>query len=219
MATRFDSLSATLKTTLQNFSKSDALSGFVAIEAKFDSGTIRLWTGLEDLTIGGNTYTGAGDLISISEIEDTNELSSTGLTLSLSGMNADIVNLALTENFQNRVVNIFLGFLTGKNESAGEFQIYSGRITDMSIFDGPRNNSINIELENRLIDFERPSNLRYTKESQQDLFSGDKGLDFVTDIQEADLNWGPTKLSRRGGSGPRGDNDFGDDNFRRTIQE
>jgi len=179
----------------------------MAVEAKFDSANIRVWTGIGNLTIGGNTYLGVGDLIAIGEIEDTNEIASNGLSITLSGMNKEVLDVALTENFQNRIVNVFMGFLTGKNESAGEFQIYSGRITDMSISDGPRLNNISIELENRLIDFERPSNLRYTKESQQDLFSGDKGLDFVTDLQEADITWGPRKATARSGGSRGGNND------------
>jgi hypothetical protein len=208
MSTRFDNLSAAVKTNLQNFSQADHVNGFLAVEAKFDSGNIRVWTGLGDLTVGGNTYTGVGDLITIGEIEDTNEITSNGLSITLSGMNKEVLDIALTENFQNRIVNVFMGFLSGKNESAGEFQIYSGRITDMSISDGPRLNNISIELENRLIDFERPSNLRYTKESQQDLFAGDKGLDFVTDLQEADITWGPRKARAGGSSSSRGGNDI-----------
>ena len=201
MATRFDNLSSALKTNLQNFSQADNIDGFIAVEAKFDSGNIRVWTGIDDITIGGNTYTGVGDLLSISSVEDTNELSSNGLTLSLSGMNKEVLDIALTENFQNRIVNLFMGFLTGKNESAGEFQLYSGRITDMSINDGPRANTITIETENRLVDLTRPSNLRYTAEAQQNLFSGDKGMDFVADIQEAIIIWGPTELRGRSSDG------------------
>jgi len=204
VATRFDNLSSAVKTNLQNFSQADNVDGFIAVEAKFDSDNVRIWTGIGDITVGGNTYTGIGDLLSISGVEDNNELSSNGLSLSLSGMNKEVLDIALTENFQNRIVNVFMGFLTGKNESAGEFQMYSGRITDMSIADGPRANTITIETENRLVDFTRPTNLRYTAESQQNLFSGDKGLDFVADIQEADINWGPQKVGR-GRSSDRSD--------------
>lgn len=200
MSTRFDNLGAALKTKLGNFSSANIVNAFLAVEAVFDSGTIRVWSGLGDLTVDSNTYTGAGDLLSVSEITDTNEISSAGVSISLSGMNQDILDIALTENFQNRVVNIRLGFLTGKNESVGSMQVYSGRITNFTISDGPRNNIITIELENRLVDFERPTNLRYTKESQQNLFNGDKGLDFVVSLQEADITWGPRKINTRGGN-------------------
>ena len=77
---------------------------------------------------------------------------------------------------------------------------------NMSISDGPSSNTISVELENRLIDFSRPTNLRYTRASQQNLFSGDKGLDFVQAIQEAVINWGPTTTGRGSGGGA-GDGD------------
>jgi hypothetical protein len=56
--------------------------------------------------------------------------------------------------------------------------------------------------------------LRYTAESQQNLFSGDKGLDFVADIQEADINWGPQKVGRGRSSDRSDDGDVTGNEFR-----
>ena len=82
---------------------SDAsLTAFVAVELAFDSGTTRLWNGYGDLTVASNTYTGSGDLMSISAIEENSEISAKGLNLVLSGILSSLLSLALTENYQNR---------------------------------------------------------------------------------------------------------------------
>ena len=194
MSSRFDTLSSSARTKLENFSSAEQSELFLATELKFDTSTIRIWTGLGDITIGGNTYTGAGSLLSISAIEDDTDLASKGLAMSLSGMDETVLSYALNENYQNRLVTVYMGFLSGGNESASEFVIFKGRISNLSVADDPSGNIITLQAENRLIDLSRPSNLRYTSESQKHLFSGDLGLDFVANLQEAEFNWGPTKV-------------------------
>ena len=43
---------------------------FFAVKAQFDTETIRVWTGIDDIQVDGETYTGAGTLLQVSEIED-----------------------------------------------------------------------------------------------------------------------------------------------------
>ena len=201
MASRIDNLSASDKLKIQKNIQAEKTSIFIAVQLKFDSEVIRVWNGIDNLALDGNTYLGAGNLLGISDIEDDSELSSKGLSISLAGMDENIINLALSQNYQNRQVTIFLGFLSGNNEVASSFIFFRGRVMNMSIAEGPSNNTISVDCENRLIDFNRPSQLRYTKSSQQNLFPGDKGLDFVQSLQEAEINWGPTKASGVGSSG------------------
>ena len=49
---------------------------------------------------------------------------------------------------------------------------------------------LKLDIENRLIDWERPRISRFTNEEQQNLFSGDKGLEFVDSVAEKELFWG-----------------------------
>ena len=47
--------------------------------------------------------------------------------------------------------------------------------------------TIELDIENRLVDWERPRISRFTNEEQQNLFSGDKGLEFVDSVAEKEL--------------------------------
>jgi hypothetical protein len=176
---------------------------FFAVKAQFDTETIRLWTGAEPLTVDGESYEGAGTLLSIGDIEDSMEVKSTNLTISLSGMDTTVMNLALSEDLQNRKIKLYMGYLMGgANESAGEMVMFSGRMTNVQISDDAENGAtIAINAENRLVDLNRPSNLRYTNASQQILNSSDTGFKYVQAIQGKEILWGRPSNSDTNGGG------------------
>jgi len=178
---------------------------FFAVKAEFDTSDIRIWSGIDDLTISSETYTGAGTLLSVSNSEDNSELKSNGIVVALSGMDTTVVNYALTESYQNRPITIFMGYVMGgTNEVAGTLTLFKGRMTSLVINDTPDGATVTIDAENRLVDLDRPSNLRYTKESQNFLFSGDTGFNRVASIQDKQINWGKAGMSGSGGAGGDG---------------
>ena len=198
MATR-QGLDASIVTRLG----ADEQALFFAVKAEFDTDDILVWSGTDDLTINSETYTGAGTLLSISNTEDNLELKSNGLVVSLSGMDTTVVKYALTENYQNRPITVFLGYVMGgTNEVAGTLTLFRGRMASLVINDTPAGSTVTIDAENRLVDLDRPSNLRYTKESQNFLHSGDTGFNRVTSLQDKQINWG--KTSETAGENSRG---------------
>ena len=195
-----------LDASIVNRLGADEQAIFFAVKAEFDTDDIFVWSGTDDLVIGSDTYTGAGNLLSISNSEDNLELKSNGLVVSLSGMDTTVVNYALTENYQNRPITIFMGYVMGgTNEVAGTLTLFKGRMTSLVINDTPEGSTVTIDAENRLVDLDRPSNLRYTKESQNFLHSGDTGFNRVASLQDKQINWGKTsETAGKGSDGGRG---------------
>tara|TARA_R110000796_G_scaffold2831_3_gene10806 strand:+ start:1392 stop:2030 length:639 start_codon:yes stop_codon:yes gene_type:complete len=194
-----------LDSSIVNRLGADEQALFFAIKAEFDTDDILVWTGIDDLVIGSDTYTGAGTLLSISNTEDNLELKSNGLVVALSGMDTTVVKYALTENYQNRPITIFLGYVMGgTNEVAGTLTLFKGRMASLVINDTPEGSTVTIDAENRLVDLDRPSNLRYTKESQNFLHAGDTGFNRVTSLQDKQINWGKTSSTAGGGDSGRG---------------
>ena len=191
-----------IDTAISNRLGDDHQQIFIAIKAEFDTDDILVWSGIDDIVINSETYTGAGSLLTISGIEDTQEVKSTNISISLSGMDSTVLSYALTENYQNRPITVFLGFqMGGSNEVAVVMTVFKGRMINITISDDPNGSTITVDAENRLIDLERPSNLRYTAESQQFLHSGDTGFNRIQQLQDKQITWGQKSDNVTGGGG------------------
>ena len=197
-----------LDSSIINRLGADTQDIFFAVKAEFDTDDIYIWSGRDDLVIDGNTYTGAGSLLAISEINESSQLKSNGLSISISGMDKTVLKFALEENYQNRFITIFLGYLMGgANESAGTLTLFKGRMTNLVINDAPTGSNITINAENRLVDLSRPANLRYTKESQNFLHQGDTAFNRVSSLQDKEIVWGKTGVGHFGGGGIQRDDE------------
>jgi hypothetical protein len=163
------------------------LTPFIGVEMFFVSGTVRLWFGIGDLTIDGRTFTGAGALINISEVEETAQLQASGVTLTLSGIPTTLIATAISEPYQGRVCNIYFGVVTPTPSMS---VVFSGFIDQMVVTDTSDACTIAVTVENKLIDLERPRSRRYTDEDQKSRFPGDRGLEFVESLQTKELFWG-----------------------------
>ena len=204
-----------LDASIVNRLGADQQALFFAVKAEFDTDDIRIWSGIDDITINSETYTGAGSLLNISNVEESLELKSSGLAVALSGMDSTVVSYALTENYQNRPITLYLGYVMGgTNEVAGTLTLFKGRMTSLVINDTPQGSTVSIDAESRLVDLDRPSNFRYTKESQNFLHDGDTGFNRVASLQDKQINWGKTSETAGGGNNRNGDGE----NFGRNVQ-
>ena len=177
---------------------------FFATELRFDGDNIlRMWTGQGTLVLAdGTQWVGLGQMLNISTIEETSELAVKGATLTLSGVPSEVLSLALSEPYQGRVCNIYFGtFIQGSilQESASYILLQDGsrinlenQSTNFSeLFSGYRDTStIELLVENKLVDLERARVARFTSGYQKSIYAGDLGLDFVEDLQDKQIPWG-----------------------------
>jgi hypothetical protein len=184
--------------TITNISEATVYP-FFAIELNFDSEILRLWTGQGTLTLPDTTqWIGTGTLLDISAIEETAEMAVRGATLTLSGIPSEILSLALSEPYQGRVCNIYFGTFTGGDLTTAPSnfdQIFSGYMDQMNIQDGPETATIELKVENKLVDLERARVARFTSGYQKSIYPSDKGLDFVESLQDRELFWGRNAVS------------------------
>jgi hypothetical protein len=163
---------------------------------------VRLWSGYGTITVGGVTYLGSGTLGTISPVEETTDLSARGINFQLSGVPSALIAVALTENYQGKACSVLFGALDASGVLvASPITIFAGRMDVMAINDDGRTSTIGLSAENKLVDFRRPREVRYTHEEQQNLYPpgsgtpGDLGLEFVNAIQEKQIYWGNAKLA------------------------
>jgi len=167
---------------------SDIVRPFFAVELIFDDQTIRLWTGVGTLTLGdGTEWIGSGNLLNISTIEETQEIAVKGANISMSGIPSELLSLALTQAYQGRVCNIYFGTVDGGSIFN---KIFSGYMDQMNILDAAETATIEMMVENKLIDLERARVARFTSGYQKSIYPDDKGFDFIEDLQDKKLPWG-----------------------------
>lgn len=180
-------MSRDIATVIENALGDEVLEVFFAVVLEFDSGTLRFWTGIGEKVINGNTYIGTGSLMSISDLEETAELAAAGATITLSGIPSEVLSLALSEPYQNRPARIFFG-LSGSVDDMAE--VFTATMDSMNIEEGADTATVELTIENRLLDLERARIRRYTNNDQQSRFPGDRGLEFVDDLQDREIFWG-----------------------------
>lgn len=157
---------------------------------------VNLWSGYGTITYAGTGYLGIGTLGTISPVEETTDLAARGITMQLSGVPTAMIAVALSENYQGKACSVMFGALDSSGALVSTpITIFSGRMDVMSINDDGQNATIGMTAENKLVDFRRPREVRYTDEEQKNLYSGDKGLEFVNSIQEKEIYWGNAKFS------------------------
>jgi len=159
---------------------------FYAVEFNFDTSPVRFWTGYGDRTIGGKTYTGTGDLMSISGLEEANDLSAKGASLQLSGVPNSLVALAIQEPYQRRSCIIYFG----TTDTTAPIEVFSGLMDKMTIEDDGDTSTIQLAVESKLLRLNKSSNWRYTDANHQSRYSGDTFFSYLADLQDRDIVWG-----------------------------
>ena len=190
----------------------DVICPFFAIELLFDGdNTLRLWTGLGTLTHNSQDWVGTGTLLNISTVEEASEIAVKGATVTLSGIPSSVISLALSQPYQGRVCNLYFGMFTVDRllQQSSDYillqtgskilldtdqtsisNIFSGYMDQMNILETPSTSTIELVVENRLIDLQRARIARFTSEYQKSIYPTDLGLDFVEDLQDKDISWG-----------------------------
>ena len=212
--------------TLVGSADNNVGTSFVATGVGVGTGTVtrsdilRLWTGVGTLVVGGISYAGAGTLLGISAVEETTETAARGADITITGLPSEVLSLALSTPYQGRTCKIYFGmFAKGslqkestnfilledgsrielEDRSTGLTEIFCGYMDQMNINEGADTGTVQVKVENKLIDLERARVARYTSEYQRSRniagASDDAGFDFVATMQDQRLAWGRSSES------------------------
>lgn len=204
-------MSRTLSTEMQAVASAELVRPIYLVKMEFDSGDLDLWSGLGNLVYGGDTYVGTGDLMSISPVKESEELTANGVTFTVSGIKQSLVSLARDEPYQGRKITLLLGaFDDSADIISSPVVLFSGFMDVMNIADSGETSTITIAAENKLISFDRSSVRRFTAEDQKIDHPTDKGFEFVSKIAQQEIIWGrPTPASSSGYGNNIGSGYFG----------
>lgn len=181
---------ATPRLTLQAAAAATApvVAPVILCELDFATGPFRVWTGLGDLSWAGLVFSGIGDLGAMSEVEETVELRAVRLTLTLSPVPQEVIDIALAErSFRLRPARLWLAMLDAQGGFVADpFPLWAGLMDTMEVVDGPEPR-VALACESRLVDLERAEVRRYTDPDQQAEYPGDRFFEFVPALQDAEI--------------------------------
>jgi len=148
------------------------------VEMNLGSGFVRVALCRDTIEWDGKLFLG-GRQASIDPIRDQGG-QMVAQAFQLSGVNADMLSIALAEQVQGRPVKVWTAILDPDTQLLLDVrQSWSGTLDQMPISQQGAQATITVTAEHRGITFARPKGLRYTDSDQQALFPGDRGLEFI----------------------------------------
>lgn len=161
-------------------------------ELDFLSGFVRMWNGVGSIVWDGKTWLGGGNLIGISQVEETRSIEATTLTMSLSGVNPALVSQAYGDFSQGRPARTWVGLMDVGTGTVVEdpVNVFAGRMDTISDEDDGVSAIISVSAESNLADLKRIRARYYTDQDQQRIKPGDRSLRFIPSLQEKPVYWG-----------------------------
>ena len=165
-----------------------------AVYMNFASGSIRAWTGLNPIYLdddyGGGTYSPVGQFGVVGDANETTEISAKTLNLTLTGVPSNLLYTVFTDPYRGRNMCLYALFFNSDYTNFEKTILMRGWMDQITINETGDNASLTLACENRMVQFQRALELRYTDVQQQKLYPGDIGLSFLSQCVASDWYWG-----------------------------
>ena len=175
-------------------SQAGTIRPLVFVEIQFDGGTVYVHNGVgpyqwtTPVASPPETWEGVGALGQLGEIEETAELTPYRITLTLQGVDSTILSEVDDEELYERLVIVYLGYIGDDGALVADPDERWRGYMDSAQVSGT---SITITVETELALFRRSNGKLFTDEDQQEAYSGDTGFQYLDQLIDLELRWGP----------------------------
>ncbi|WP_420239215.1 hypothetical protein ACOBR2_06430 [Telmatobacter bradus] len=188
----------------------DVVYPSVLVDLCFEDNTLHVWNGSGNVVWNGNTYLGVGDFGTIGAMTETIATEAKGTTLSLSGIDSTLLAECMGEITAFNTCNVYLCFWDGPNHTSiisQPFLSLTGYLDSPVIEDDGKTSTIQVSVENPLLDMNRICVRRYTADDNRidiaarltalglSTSTTDTFFSFVNAIQLAQVWWGTNPAS------------------------
>lgn len=160
------------------------------VELSFDSGALRLTNAGHSLPWDGHTWLGAGQLTNIEPVSEVASPQAAALNIRFSGIESAWRDVVLSEPVFARPAKIWLALLDEELRIQDDpVLIFEGRIDEPTVTIGDEI-SIQLSLENRFADWNRPRLAMWSHADQQVRFPGDLFFERASAMENTSIKWG-----------------------------
>lgn len=166
------------------------------VEFCFDGQARRLWNGSYKITTGGHDWFGIRKLGSIEGLEHDGDLQSAELKFSVSGVDSRLLAMAVSENpegYIGEIVKVYYQFFDEDwqlldDPVARAAGIIDGvEVTRQPMEGGGTRRVITITAQNIFYGRGIPPASFFTNSDQQQRFPGDRGLSYLSELQDTNI--------------------------------
>ena len=120
---------------------------------------------------------------------ETGEAKVQDMSITLSNVTSTVRSLIQSGNYIDNTVNVYLAFFDTNENIVDAVSYFSGKIKAASISENNAQSHINLMVANHWANWNLTKGRHFTDESQQQVYSGDKGLEYADQTKE-DIRWG-----------------------------
>jgi len=177
-----------LSTALQTQVSSTATKTAFLVELNLSS-TIRLTDYYTNVTFDANLYEAGGSFLTVDSTTETGQLQVDEVSIGFSNVTDQVRSLVQSGAFTDKEVEIHLAYFDTNEVIVGAINYFTGNIRNVSIQENIDNSIINMTVASHWSNWNLTKGRHFSDESQQTFSSGDKGMEFATQVKE-DVRWG-----------------------------
>ena len=177
-----------LSSALQTQVSSTATKTAFLVELNLSS-TIRLTDWYSNVTYDSNTYEAGGSFLSVDSITETGQLQVDEINLGFSNVTDQVRSLVQNGAFTDKIVDIYIAYFNSDETIVGAINYFTGQIRNVSIQENINSSILNMTVASHWANWNLTKGRHFSDESQQSFSSGDKGMEFATQVK-SDVRWG-----------------------------
>ncbi len=177
-----------LSTALQTQVSSTATKTAFLVELNLSS-TIRLTDWYSNVTYDSNSYEAGGSFLQVDSTTETGQLQVNEINLGFSNVTDQVRSLVQDGSFTDKEVDIYLAYFNSDETIVGAINFFKGQIRNVAIQETVDNATLTMTVASHWANWNLTKGRHFSDESQQSFSTGDKGLEFATQVK-ADVRWG-----------------------------
>ena len=178
------SLSAGLQTQVSSTATKTAF----LVELNLSS-TIRLTDYYTNVIYDSNTYEAGGSFLTVDSTAETGQLQVDEVNIGFSNITDQVRSLVQSGAFTDKTVEIYLAYFDTNEAIVGAINYFTGQIRNVSIQENINDSVLSMIVASHWSNWNLTKGRNFSDESQQSFSSGDKGMEFATQVKE-DVRWG-----------------------------
>ena len=177
-----------LSSALQTQVSSTATKTAFLVELNLSS-TIRLTDWYTNVTYDSNSYEAGGSFLQVDSTTETGQLQVDEINLGFSNITDQVRSLVQDGAFTDKTVDIYLAYFNSDETIVGAINYFTGQIRSVSISETIDSSILTMTVASHWSNWNLTKGRHFSDESQQSFSSGDKGMEFATQVKE-DVRWG-----------------------------